>query len=140
VLPLLQQRPAQLLVANRTPQRAAELAHRFAAQGPVAAAAFDQLGAEAPFDVIVNATSASLDAQLPALPPSVFGADSFCYDMMYGAAPTVFLRFAASHGAHTRDGLGMLVEQAAESFFVWRGVRPQTGPVLAELRARLASG
>jgi len=140
MLPLLRERPARLLVANRTPERAAELARRFAAQGPVAAATFGQLETEAPFDVIVNATSASLDAELPPLPPSLFGAGSFCYDMMYGAAPTVFLRFAASHGARTRDGLGMLVEQAAESFFVWRGVRPQTAPVLAGLRARLNAG
>ena len=78
------------------------------------------------FDIIINATSASLEAQMPPLPAAVFGADTFCYDMMYGAQPTVFMQFAKQHGARTRDGLGMLVEQAAESFFLWRGVRPAT--------------
>ncbi len=76
---------------------------------------------------------------MPPLPAAVFQPGTFSYDMMYAAQPTVFMRFAAAHGARVRDGLGMLVEQAAESFFLWRGVRPATAPVLSELRARLAT-
>lgn len=135
ILPLLEQRPAELVIANRTSSRAEELAAQFAASGPITACSFDQL--EDGFDVVVNATSASLSEALPPLQNSVFAADALAYDMMYGKEPTVFLRFAASLGMRTRDGLGMLVEQAAESFTVWRGVRPDTAPVLAQLRSRL---
>ena len=91
-----------------------------------------------PFPLLINATSASLAGELPPLPPELFAARPFVYDMMYGAAPTPFLREAARHGAHTADGLGMLVEQAAESFFLWRGVRPDAQAVYARLRAALA--
>jgi shikimate dehydrogenase len=137
ILPLLQQAPAQLVLANRTPAKAAALAQQFAASGPVSAS--DIAGLAARFDVVINATSASLAAEVPALPVAVFDADTFSYDMMYGARPTVFMEFAARHGAHVRDGLGMLVEQAAESFLLWRGIRPATAPVLAELRAQLTA-
>jgi len=137
ILPLLQQAPAQLVLANRTPAKAAVLAQQFAASGPISAS--DIAGLAARFDVIINATSASLAAEVPALPVAVFDADTFSYDMMYGARPTVFMEFAARHGAQVRDGLGMLVEQAAESFLLWRGIRPATAPVLAELRAQLTA-
>lgn len=137
ILPLLEQNPARLVVANRTPARAAALAQQFAARGPITASDF--AGLDTAFDLIINATSASLAAEVPPLPAAVFGADTFSYDMMYAARPTVFMQFSAGHGARVRDGLGMLVEQAAESFFVWRGVRPLTAPVLAELRARLGA-
>jgi shikimate dehydrogenase len=134
-LPILRERPGALVIANRTAARAEELAAGFASQGNVAAAGFDAL--HEPFDIVINATSASLDEDLPAVSPAVFAAGALAYDMMYAKEPTVFMRFAASHGAKPRDGLGMLVEQAAESFFVWRGVRPDTAPVFAELRAKL---
>ncbi|MGE5623229.1 MAG: shikimate dehydrogenase [Bacillota bacterium] len=137
ILPILQQQPAALAIANRTVSKADELARQFAGRGNVSSCSFEAL--QEPFDIVINATSASLTADLPPLAPAVFGADALAYDMMYGAAPTVFMRFAASHGAAVRDGLGMLVEQAAEAFFVWRGVRPDTAPVYAELRAALRS-
>lgn len=137
VLPLLGERPQQLVVANRTVARVQELVQSFPAVASVLkAAAFDDLSGQ--FDVIINATSASLSADLPAVPATLFGPQVFVYDMMYAATPTVFMQWAAQHGARVRDGLGMLVEQAAESFFVWRGVRPYTAPVYAALRAQLA--
>lgn len=135
ILPLLGQHPAELVIANRTVEKAAELASRFVQRVPVSGCGFEAV--QNPFDIIINATSASLAADLPPIAPSVFGAGALAYDMMYGKDPTVFMRFAAQHGATARDGLGMLVEQAAESFFVWRGVRPDTAPVFAELRASL---
>jgi shikimate dehydrogenase len=131
--------PAAIVVANRTPARADILAADFAAWGAIEACAFERL--EGRFGLIVNATAASLEDRVPAVPPAVVDADTLCYDMMYGKGPTAFLRWAAAAGAgRCADGSGMLVEQAAESFFLWRGVRPATGPVLAELRARLAEG
>ena len=137
VMPLLAERPQQLVVANRTFARAQELVQSFpAAASVLKAAAFDDLSGQ--FDVIINATSASLSADLPAVPATLFGPQVFVYDMMYAATPTVFMQWAAQHGACVRDGLGMLVEQAAESFFVWRGARPDTAPVYAALRAQLA--
>ena len=137
VMPLLAERPQQLVVANRTFARAQELVQSFPAAAPVLkAAAFDDLSGQ--FDAIINATSASLSADLPAVPATLFGPQVFVYDMMYAATPTVFMQWAAQHGACVRDGLGMLVEQAAESFFVWRGARPDTAPVYALLRAQLA--
>ena len=137
VMPLLAERPQQLVVANRTFARAQELVQSFpAAASVLKAAAFDDLSWQ--FDVIINATSASLSADLPAVPATLFGPQVFVYDMMYAATPTVFMQWAAQHGACVRDGLGMLVEQAAESFFVWRGARPDTAPVYAALRAQLA--
>ncbi len=134
ILPLLEQAPAQLVIANRTVARADELVERFA-HPALSASAFDAL--DGTFDIVINATSASLSSELPPVPASVWSPHSFAYDMMYGAQPTVFLKSAASHGAAVRDGLGMLVEQAAESFAVWRGVRPDTAPVLQWLRSQL---
>jgi shikimate dehydrogenase len=120
----------QLVVANRTPARAQTLAGLFGAG--VTGAGFDAV--DGAFDVVVNATSASLAGELPPVPRTVFGANSLAYDMMYGR-DTPFLALAREAGAATADGLGMLVEQAAEAFFVWRGVRPDTAPVIAALRA-----
>jgi shikimate dehydrogenase len=96
------------------------------------ACGYPQIGTDS-FDVVVNATSAGLAGEMPALAPGVFAPGSLAYDMVYGR-PTPFLEFAARSGVRAADGLGMLVEQAAESFFIWRGVRPQTGPVIARLR------
>lgn len=135
ILPLLQQAPAELVIANRTAAKALALAQEFAAQGLILACDFADLAG--PFDIVINATAASLAAALPPIPACVFNAACFAYDMMYGKEPTVFMRFAAQHGATVRDGLGMLVEQAAESFLLWRGVRPATAPVLAQLRSQL---
>lgn len=137
ILPILHEQPAELMISNRTFAKAAELASIFASHGYVDACEFDAL--QKPFDIIINATSASLDDDVPPISPAVFGAGAFAYDMMYGDAPTAFMRFALEHGASVRDGLGMLVEQAAESFFIWRGVRPDTRPVFADLRAMLQS-
>jgi shikimate dehydrogenase len=134
-LPLLNEQPAELVIANRTLSKATELAMKFLAQGNVRAVDFAAV--QGRFDIIVNATSASLMSDVPAVPFSVFDANTLAYDMMYGKDLTVFMRFAAQHGAMVRDGLGMLVEQAAESFYVWRGVRPDTGIVFAELRDKL---
>jgi shikimate dehydrogenase len=135
ILPILAESPERLVIANRTVSKAEELVTQFAPRGTVSASDFATL--RKPFDVIVNATSASLSADLPPVAPEVFGNGSLAYDMMYGKEPTVFMQFAARHGASTRDGLGMLVEQAAESFMLWRGVRPATGSVFATLRVRL---
>ena len=126
--PLLDQQPAALVIANRTVSRAEVLAELFG-RG-VRACGFD--AADTPFDVVINATAASLAGDLPPLSPRVFTPDTLAYDMMYGR-DTPFLDFARTHGARTADGLGMLVEQAAEAFCLWRGVRPDTAPVIAAL-------
>jgi shikimate dehydrogenase len=132
--PLLTRRPALLVLANRTADKALELAARFRALGPIEGSGYPGLGG-ASFDIVVNATAASLAGELPPLPAGLFRHDALAYDMMYGTEPTRFLRWAAVHGAkRLADGLGMLVEQAAESFFVWRAVRPDTAPVIALLR------
>lgn len=136
--PLLAQGPGALVIANRTLARAEQLAGEFAELGAVSASAFEQL--QGCFDVIINGTSASLAGELPPLADELIAAgETFCYDMMYGAAPTPFCQWAAGLGAHTRDGLGMLVEQAAAAFELWRGVRPESAPVLMELRHQLES-
>jgi shikimate dehydrogenase len=138
-LPLVECRPAELIVVNRTRASADVLALQCAPKDNpfVKVGACDFAELEAPFDVVINATSASLSGELPPLPAAVFGPHTLALDMMYGAQPTVFMQFAAGHGAQVRDGLGMLVEQAAEAFFLWRGVRPETEAVLARLRASL---
>ncbi|MTV40074.1 shikimate dehydrogenase [Duganella radicis] len=138
VLPLLEHRPARLVIANRTVAKAEELVQQFAAlggEGVVAASGFGEIEGE--YDIIINGTAASLSAEVPPVSPSVFASGCLALDMMYGASPTVFLQFAAGHGAQLRDGLGMLVEQAAEAFQLWRGVQPATGEVLNNLRAKL---
>lgn len=135
LLPLLEQQPAQLVLANRTHDKAQQLVQQFAEYGSLAAAEYAALSGV--FDVVINATSASLAADVPPLPAGVFARSTLAYDMMYGKQPTVFMAFAAQHGAHARDGLGMLVEQAAEAFLLWRGVRPETAEVFAALRRQL---
>ena len=135
--PLLAARPAALVVANRTPEKAQALIERFAASAarldvPLSAAGLETPGAG--FDVLINATAASLQAAVPPLPAGSLLPGTLALDMMYGAAALPFLRWARAQGAVARDGLGMLVEQAAEAYFVWMGVRPSTFQVLTELR------
>ena len=126
--PLLDEAPAELVVTNRTPEKAEALVSRFAAPGSRACAPEALSGR---FDLVINATSASLSGHVPALPGHVIAEHGVAYDMFYSDAPTVFLDWARTHGAATCiDGWGMMVEQAAESFFVWRGVRPDTAALL----------
>lgn len=136
--PLLAQRPASVVIANRTVEKAELLAELFADLGPVSASGFDWL--EESVDLIINATSASLSGDLPPIASSLIEpGKTVCYDMMYAKEPTPFCRWASEHGAAlVLDGLGMLAEQAAEAFYLWRGVRPDSAPVLAELRRQLA--
>ncbi len=136
VLPVLMEKPAELVIANRTQSKALELVRQFSEMGGNFLVS-DFAALTASFDIVINATSASLDADMPAISGAVFGNHTLAYDMMYGKQPTVFMQFAARHGAAARDGLGMLVEQAAESFLFWRGVRPDTAPVLNRLRDSL---
>ena len=137
VLPLLGELPAELVIANRTEARAIELRDAFSPHGPVTAVPFGALAGRH-FDVVVNATSASLNDAAPGIPDCLYAPGSTAYDMMYGKGLTPFLEQARRQGAsRLADGLGMLVEQAAESFLLWRGVRPDTAPVLAELGGEL---
>lgn len=129
MLPLLDQKPAVLHIANRTPEKAASLADAFARYGRTSSSGYDTL--EGRYDVIINATSAGLQDTMPDVSATVFGQGSLALDMVYADKPTAFMQFAAGQGARVRDGFGMLVEQAAESFSVWRGVRPETAPVFA---------
>jgi shikimate dehydrogenase len=132
--PLLDHQPAALVIANRTAAKAHALAAHFSGLGSVLGCAYPEL-ADQSFDLVINATSASLNGELPPLPPGIFAPGSLAYDMMYGKGDTPFMAFARQHGAaQVADGLGMLVEQAAEAFFVWRGVRPDSAPVMALLR------
>ncbi len=132
VLPLLEKGPAELFIANRTAAKAEELATRFDAAGSVMGGGYEMLPGRC-FDLVINATAASLMGDLPPLPAGLFAEGALAYDMMYGK-DTPFLAFARGEGARCSDGLGMLVEQAAEAFFLWRGTRPATAPVIAMLR------
>ncbi|MEY5101091.1 MAG: shikimate 5-dehydrogenase [Pseudomonadota bacterium] len=140
ILPILNQAPACLFVANRTAAKASELVRSFHASGAPATlqgGGLDELGHDA-FDVIINATSASLSAETPALPVSAFVADGLAYDMVYGKGLTPFLKLARQAGVrHLADGAGMLVEQAAEAFAWWRGVRPETRAMIERISSPL---
>jgi GNAT superfamily N-acetyltransferase len=126
--------PTELVLVNRTAARAEELAALFRSHGPVRGGALE-LAAGAVFDLVINASSAGLAGDSPPLPQGALGPATHCYDMVYGNEPTPFLRAAAQSGVTSlADGLGMLVEQAAESFFIWRRVRPDSAPVIAQLR------
>jgi shikimate dehydrogenase len=135
--PLLGLRPSELTVVNRNVVRAQELVEQFRDLGALRAVGYAELGGE-PYDIVINATAASLAGEVPALPPGIVNTRSFCYDMAYAREETPFVLWAHGRGvARAVDGLGMLVEQAAESFHLWRGVRPDTASVLAELTAEL---
>jgi shikimate dehydrogenase len=134
LLTILEQAPALVAIANRTVEKALALKEQYAAYGEIRAGGYADVKGEA-FDVVINGTSTSLTGELPDLPPEVFVPGALAYDMVYGKGETRFLAYAKQHGAERfADGLGMLVEVAAESFFVWRGVRPNTRPVLELLR------
>lgn len=138
--PLLRERPRELLIVNRTAARAMELAATFADLGPVEGGGLDLVG-DRQFDLVVNASSAGLSGEIPALPATLLNERSCCYDMIYGPEPTPFMRWAAHHAAWAvADGLGMLVEQAAESFYIWRHVRPETRPVINAIRLSMEAG
>ena len=136
---LVDQRPAALTIANRTASKAHALADKFDGILPVVGLGFDELGS-ARFDLVVNATAASLAGDVPAVPQTALAEDACCYDMMYGPVATPFLEWAQEVGVHRyADGLGMLVEQAAEAFYLWRGTRPETRPVLRQLRGEVCN-
>lgn len=140
--PLIEAAPAEIVVANRSVDKAHALVLRheaLASRHGVGLAARPLSRCAQAFDVVINATASSMQGAAIPVAPSVLQPGGLALDMMYGPAAGTFLRWAEQHGARGRDGLGMLVEQAAEAFFLWRGLRPQTGPVLAALRARLAS-
>jgi shikimate dehydrogenase len=137
--PLLGLEPAIVVIANRSPERAEALAAAFADLGVTQGVGFAYIG-DTPFDLIINATSASLSGDIPAIPPGAIGPQTVCYDLAYGRSAMAFVRWAQQSGcARAVQGLGMLVEQAAESFRLWRGVRPHTAEVLAALKERVGS-
>jgi shikimate dehydrogenase len=139
ILPILQQGPERIVIANRTRATADALVEHFAGQvarvGQVSACNFEDIDGR--FDVVINGTSASLSSEMPPVPACAFDNNTLAFDMMYGKTPSPFMDFAARHGATVRDGLGMLVEQAAEAFAIWRGVRPVTTGILDNMRSKL---
>ncbi|WP_244815194.1 shikimate dehydrogenase [Caballeronia sp. Lep1P3] len=143
VLPIFDRKPASLVIVNRTAAKAHQLVDQFAQAARETGVRFSGGSAgsieKTRYDLVINATAGSLDAALPECDDAAFGTATLAYDMMYGAKPTVFMQHAEALGARAADGLGMLVEQAAESFFIWRGVRPDGGAVLRELRQTLAA-
>lgn len=137
--PILGLAPATVVIANRTAERAEALAAAFSDLGSTQGVGFDYIEA-VPFDLIINATSASLSGEMPPIPAEAISGQTICYDLAYGQSATAFVRWARGQGcAQALQGLGMLVEQAAESFRLWRGVRPATGAVLEVLRERVGA-
>jgi shikimate dehydrogenase len=131
--PLLERDLREVVIANRTPARARKLAAEFADMGQISGCGFAEVEGP-PYDLIINATSASLQGEMPQMPVGLVGEDSICYDMAYGRGHTPFTLWAKSlHAARTTKGWGMLVEQAAESFLLWRGIRPDTQQALKAL-------
>ncbi len=132
--PILMQQPSQIVIANRTLSRAEELAQRFGHLGRLSTTNFINL-AGSQFDLIINATAAGLKGETPPLPEGLVAAGGCCYDLMYGDQPTPFVRWGEAQGAKlSTDGLGMLVEQAAEAYLLWRGTRPETKEIITQLR------
>lgn len=128
--PLVDEEANRIVIANRRVSRAEELVDIFSDRGDISACGYDQLVGNN-FDIVINGTSASLEGDIPPLPESLLNENVCCYDMMYSKVDTPFVAWSKAHGAGIAlDGLGMLVEQAAESFFIWRGVRTETGEVI----------
>ena len=139
VSPLLEAEPGSIVIANRTFPKARSLADHFANQGPVNACRFEDVRSLPIYDLIINATSAGLKGEIPPYPEEAVHPATYCYDLSYGLTPTPFSKWAAQHGAaKSVMGWGMLVEQAAESFEIWRGVRPDTAPVLKQLSVTIS--
>jgi len=136
--PLLYKQPASVHIANRTAQRAQVLGKRFTSDVAISGSGWEDIP-DQEFDIIINGTSASLEGKLLPISPSLVGKNTLVYDMMYGDKPTIFMDWAKQQQptCQTMDGLGMLVGQAAEAFYIWRGVRPETAPVIAKVRALL---
>jgi len=133
--PLLEMQPAAIQIANRSLSKAAALADHFSKSGPVAACRFSAVPVSIPYDLVINATSAGVKGEAPPYPAAAISEVSFCYDLSYGLQPTPFSVWAREVGAsQSVMGWGMLVEQAAESFSIWRGVRPDTAPVLKQMK------
>ena len=137
--PMLEKQPASLHIANRTAKRAQVLGERFTSSTTITASGWEDIPQQH-FDIIINGTSASLEGHLPPIKSSIIAPNALVYDMMYGDKPTIFMDWAkqAQSTCITMDGLGMLVGQAAEAFFLWRGVRPETAPVIEDVRAQIA--
>jgi len=136
--PLLAGKPGALTIANRTLETAQTLAKQFAAYGALDAVGYEELGRMPPFDLVINATSASLRDEAPSIPAQAFAPAALAYEMVYGRGLTPFLQVARGAGVERlADGVGMLVEQAAEAFLWWRGVRPDTAPVITTLTVPL---
>jgi shikimate dehydrogenase len=136
--PILSQLPENVVIANRTVSKAINLAEEFAEIGPITACDFDALVGQK-YTLVLNATSASLSNQLPPLPKDLLAENGVCCDLAYGNEPTAFVRWGqTNHAEKSLDGLGMLVEQAAEAFYLWRGIRPDTQPVIDFLRPKMS--
>ena len=132
--PLLEMGPTSLRIANRTLDKAQAIAEHFARSGPVTACRFNVVPVSEPYDLIINATSAGLQGDAPPYPAAAITDQTYCYDLSYGLTATPFSVWARDNGAaHSVMGWGMLVEQAAESFHIWRGIRPNTAPVLKQM-------
>ena len=133
--PLLEMQPASLRIANRTMDKAQVLADHFSRSGPVSACRFNMVPVTEVYDLIINATSAGVKGEVPPYPAAAISGNTLCYDLSYGLKPTPFSVWAREQGAaRSVMGWGMLVEQAAESFKIWRGVRPETAPVLKQMK------
>ena len=133
--PLLEMQPSSLRIANRTLDKAEALADHFSHSGPVSACSFNVVPISEKYDLVINATSAGFRGEAPPYPAAAVSEDTLCYDLSYGLKPTPFSEWAREHGAEKSVmGWGMLVEQAAESFSIWRGVRPDTAPVLKQMK------
>lgn len=135
--PLLEQEPLDVAIVNRTHHKAEQLCSSFHDLGTVRPVKTEELAGQQ-FDIVINGTSASMQGELPPLPDDLLAPNACCYDMMYGAEPTVFLQWAQVHGAaNLADGLGMLVGQAAEAFYLWRQIRPEVVPVITAMRRQM---
>jgi len=136
--PVFAEEPQKIVIANRTGAKAINLAREFADLGKITGCGYEQLQEQTrPFDLVINGTSLSLSGEIPPIPPALLTSETCAYDMVYASEPTAFMAWAKELGCQTSDGLGMLAGQAAESFFVWRGVRPEISALIKTLRGEL---